>query len=372
MAVSIAQIMGWLDTLAPRRLAEEWDNVGLILGDPAQQVERVLLALDIDEKVVKTARNGHFQLIISHHPLIFKPVKSLRWDTTQGQLLRDLIQGDVGVLSLHTNLDAADEGVNHVLAQKLGLQNVGNLMTDKEESLVKIVVFVPLEYLEKVRLALGEAGAGHIGQYSHCTFFAKGIGSFKPLDGAKPFIGSVGKLEEAEEARLETIVPHSKLKKVLNAMIKAHPYEEVAYDLYPLINDNISQGMGRIGHLPDSLTLAQLACYVKDKLGIEMVKIVGDGDVLIKKIAVCGGTGAAMIHKAKFLGAQCLVTGDIKYHEAQDALNLGVSLIDAGHYATERPVLEKILDFLKVKCETEKKLLEVLVFPDSQDPFKYL
>ncbi|MZP28874.1 Nif3-like dinuclear metal center hexameric protein [Heliobacterium undosum] len=370
MAIACARIIEWIERLAPKGLAEDWDNVGLQLGDPSRPVERIYVALDVDEKVVQAAAEQGCQMILSHHPLLFKPIRTLRWDQPQGRLLKAIIDHDLQVYAAHTNLDSARGGVNDILAQRLGLEAAEPLFDDKQEELVKIVVFVPVEHEAAVRQAMGEAGAGHIGNYSHCSFRSAGRGTFLPLEGTNPFIGAKGVLEEVEELRLETIVPKKALNRVIKAMLKAHPYEEVAYDLYPLLNTGEKTGLGRIGRLRQPVTIEALADRIKQSLAITRVRWTGaDKGRLIEKIAVCGGSGASVIARAHFKGAQVLVTGDMKYHEAQSAQSLGLDVLDAGHFATERPVLEVLAAYIKETASREKAAIQVIVHGESQDPF---
>ncbi|MBM7865530.1 Nif3-like dinuclear metal center hexameric protein [Heliobacterium gestii] len=370
MAVACARVIEWIEGLAPKRLAEDWDNVGLQVGDPAHPVEKIYVALDVDERVVQSAAEQGCQMIVSHHPLFFKPMKTIRYDQPQGRLIRAIVKANLQVYSAHTNLDSARGGVNDILAQRLGLEAIEPLFDDKQEELVKIVVFVPANHEAVVRRAMGDAGAGHIGNYSHCAFGSAGRGTFLPLAGTTPFIGVQGVLEEVEEVRLETIVSQKGLNRVLKAMLKAHPYEEAAYDLYPLLNRGDKTGLGRVGRLPAPEPLEAVAERIKTKLHVARVRWTGaDKGRMVEKIAVCGGSGASAIARAQFKGAQVLVTGDIKYHEAQTAELLGIDLIDAGHFATERPVLEALAAYLEERAAKEKTTVQVIVHPQSQDPF---
>ncbi|MBC9783198.1 Nif3-like dinuclear metal center hexameric protein [Heliobacterium chlorum] len=373
MAVACARIIEWIERFAPKSLAEDWDSIGLQVGDPSATVEKVYVALDVDEDVVQASVEQNCQMIVSHHPLIFKPISSLRWDLPQGRLLRSIIDQRLNIYAAHTNLDTAPGGVNDVFAAKLGLQDVQPLYEDKREELVKIAVFVPAEQEGAVRQAMGYAGAGHIGNYAHCTFRTPGQGTFLPLEGTNPYIGKVGKLEEVPEVRLETIVPKKGLNRVLKAMLKAHPYEEVAYDLYPLLNQGPVNGLGRIGRLPEAVTIEELANRIKKSLGIDHLRWVGrDKHKRVQKIALCGGSGASAISKAHFKGAQAYLTGDIKYHEAQSALSLGLDIFDAGHFATEQPVVAELALRLQETAKGEKADVTFLFHRENQDPIAYL
>jgi len=347
MSVKCQVVMEVLDRLAPRYLAESWDNVGLLVGSPSQTIKKILVTLDVNDKVVEKAVENEIDMIIAHHPLIFKPLNNVRTDLPYGRRIARLLKADIAVFSVHTNLDVASGGVNDILAQRLRLQSVKPLAINYTERLLKLVVFVPKEYAEQVRNAMTQAGAGHIGNYSHCTFQTEGMGTFLPLEGTNPFIGQKGKVEYVSEVRLETIMPEGISRRVVKAMLKSHPYEEVAYDLYQLSNSGAAFGLGRFGKLMAPITLNEFISQVKDALGIDYVNVAGALDRIISKVAVCGGSGAGLISKAAFKGADVLVTGDVKYHEAQDALQAGMAVIDAGHFATEQPIIDTVVEYLK-------------------------
>jgi len=346
MSLTVAAIINTMEGLFPPALAEEWDNTGLLVGDVNQNVERILVSLDVDEEVIDEAVHQNVHMIISHHPLIFHPVKNLLFHESLGKAIRKLIKNDIAVFCAHTNMDIAPGGINDFLAETLGLTGVEILAETKGENLFKLVVFVPQDFLDQVRTALCDAGAGYIGQYSHCTFAAAGEGTFLPLAGTNPFLGEQGKLEKAAEYRLETIVPQQKLKPVVEAMLKSHPYEEVAYDIFPTAIEGRKFGLGRVGCCPRPVTLAQLTEKVKSIFKVPVVRAAGDPEQVISKVAVLGGAGMSYLYAAKEKGAQCFITGDVKFHEAQQAKAFDIALIDAGHYATEAlfiPELAKIL-----------------------------
>lgn len=354
MSVTCQVIMDAMDRLAPRYLAESWDNVGLLLGSPAQRITKILVTLDVTKEVADQAVQDGVDLIITHHPILFKAVNHIRTDLSQGQILSSLLKANIAVYAAHTNLDSATGGVNDILAAKLKLHNTEPLAVSYTEKLYKLVVFVPKTHVEVVRKAITEAGAGHVGNYSHCTFMTSGTGSFLPLEGAVPFVGQQGIVEYAEESRIETIVPEQMSRRVIKAMLKAHPYEEVAYDMVQLANSGNGLGLGRIGKIETPMPLADFISQVKMVLGIENVSVAAPRDKMVKKVAVCGGAGASLLHKAAFAGADVLVTGDVKYHEAQDAIAAGMAIIDAGHFATEQPVVPYVAAYL-TRCSNEDK-----------------
>ncbi len=369
MSVKCQAIINAMEQLAPSYLAEDWDNVGLLAGSPAQEVSKVLVALDLTSGVLEQAINERIQLIITHHPFIFKPLTRLRTDCVQGSLIARLIKADMALWTAHTNLDIAVGGVSDALAKKLNLSSIQTLMTSRQEKLVKLVVFVPQTHVEQVSQALFRAGAGYIGNYSHCSFQADGRGTFLPLAGTNPYIGQQGELEQVEECRVETILPERLSKAVVEVMKAAHPYEEVAFDLYPLLNPYKSCGLGRIGSIDQSLSLAAFANQVKHLLPVSHVRVVGAPQKRIKTVAVCGGSGAELISQAKAAGCDVLITGDVKYHEAQLALAEDIAVIDAGHFATEWPVIIPVAEYLQSCSIKNNWQVEVVCDRNSHDIF---
>jgi dinuclear metal center YbgI/SA1388 family protein len=359
-----------MELLAPRQLAYDWDNVGLQLGDPRGTVEKILVTLDIDERVLHEAISAGADFIISHHPLIFRPLKALRTDLPVGRLIAAALAAGIRIYAAHTNLDIADGGVNDILAAQLGLTRVKVLQVTGHENLEKIVVFVPDGYENPVRDAMAEAGAGWIGNYSHCFFQAAGTGMFKPLEGSSPFLGEQGRLERVNEFKLETIIPSSLRSRVIKAMIKAHPYEDVAYDTYPLCNQGKPYGLGRIGEISSPCSLEQFCEFIKEKLKLEEVHVTGDLSRVIKKVAVCGGSGGDLVHEASFSGADVLVTGDLKYHNALDARTLDLAVIDAGHAATERVIVPALCAYLRQKIHESGFKCVVIHSAIETDPWK--
>ena len=365
MSTICRTVINALDALAPVRLAEKWDNVGLLVGSPNQSVNRIVVSLDVNHSVIDFAEKTGANLIVAHHPVIFKPITAIRQDTPQGELLYRLIQQDISVIAAHTNLDAARGGVNDALAHAIELKDTAPLTSIQGEQLYKLAVFVPEDYLEQIRSAIGSAGAGHIGQYSNCSFSAKGEGTFLPLMSAKPFIGTNGELEKVSEYKLETIVPESLCRKVIARMLSAHPYEEVAYDLYKLENTATLEGQGRIGRLPLPVCLRQFAEIVKAKLKANIIKTVGNPESVIQTVALCGGSGAEFISMAKQAGADVYLTGDIKYHDAQQALSLGLSLVDAGHFSTEVLVIKRLVEYLSTCSQGQQWGIQVYAAPEA-------
>ncbi|MCQ4086132.1 Nif3-like dinuclear metal center hexameric protein [Saccharibacillus sp. JS10] len=320
-----------MEKFAPKSLAVDNDKIGLQLGTLNKEIKKVLVALDVTPEVVDEAIELGANLIIAHHAIIFRPLPHLRTDTPMGALYEKLIKNDIAVYISHTNLDVAEGGINDWMADLVGIVEPKPLEELQSESLYKWVVYAPKTHAEQVLNAMLNAGAGAIGDYSHCSFSADGTGTFLPGESTKPFQGSVGKLEQVEEVRLETVLPESIRSKAIQAMLKAHPYEEVAYDLYPLEQKGKSFGLGRIGKLQQPMTLGELTDVVKKGFDVPMARVVGDPKRTIKKAAVLGGSGSRYIHHAIRQGADVLITGDIDYHTAHDALMAGLTIIDPGH-----------------------------------------
>jgi dinuclear metal center YbgI/SA1388 family protein len=360
-----------METLYPPYTAEEWDNVGLQIGSYAGTVNKIMVTLEADKEIVNQAIEQQIDLIITHHPLFFKPIKAIHFDRPQGALIKDLIQHNISLYAAHTNLDAGITGLNQYLAEKLELQNITLLDESYSEKLYKLAVYVPEDYEAQVRDSMTDAGAGFTGKYSHCTFRVPGTGTFLPREGSKPFIGTTGQLEEVREFRIETIVPEHKLSQVLTSMKQSHPYEEVAYDIYPLGNRDLSYSPGRIGVLPEPMNLRKFCEHVKQKLAINKLRIVGDDQDMVKKIALVSGSGAGYINKAYQLGCDLLLTGDVKYHEAKDAQALGLMIADAGHQQMERLMAPLLAEQLQTGCTAKGYELEIII-QHSQECIKII
>ncbi|WP_438446244.1 Nif3-like dinuclear metal center hexameric protein [Gorillibacterium sp. sgz5001074] len=320
-----------MEELAPKHYAVPDDKIGLQLGSLRQEVRKVLVTLDVTEEVAEEAIREGAELIIAHHPIIYRPLSHLQSDTPAGRLYTKLIKHDIAVYIAHTNLDVAEGGVNDLMAEALELTDLRPLEEIHTEKLKKLVVFVPETHHAQVQQAVFAAGAGWIGRYSHCSFNIEGKGTFLPQEGTDPYIGRQGRFEQVAEIRLETIVPESAEKRVVQAMLKAHPYEEVAYDLYPMDLKGRTFGLGRVGKLTEAVTLREMAEQVKTAFGVPFLRMVGSPDRPVRKVAVLGGSGSRYTRHAIFAGADVLVTGDIDYHTAHDALAAGLAILDPGH-----------------------------------------
>lgn len=368
-----AAIFHLLEQWAPKKMAYDWDNVGLQVGSYTKPVKKIMVTLDVLESVVDEAIEKEVDLIIAHHPLLFKPLKQLNLDHWRGRVIQKLIRHDITVYAAHTNLDVAEGGVNDILSDLLNLTDRDVLDKTMEDSLYKLAVYVPETHLDTVLTALSEAGAGHIGSYSHCTFQTKGTGTFMPEIGANPFIGERSKLEKVSEIKVETLVQESILAKVLQAMLKAHPYEEVAYDLFQLKNEGEILGVGRVGSLRDAMKLEDFVTYTKKALEIDHVRVSGDLSRMVKRVAVLGGSGEKYINAALQKKADVYITGDMTFHFAQEAIEMGISVIDAGHYI-EKVMKKRTKQYLEEKIRdgsVTDTSIEVIESEVNTDPFLY-
>ena len=345
--IPASEVIDFMSELAPKKYILEWDNSGLQVGDNNASISKILVSLDIDLEVAREAVNKNCDMIISHHPLIFKPLKQVISSDQTGKIVSYLIKNDIVLYSAHTNLDIAPGGLNDYLAQRLDIQDVSVLGAEGRLNFYKLAVFVPISHFTDIREAILDEGAGFTGNYSHSSFAVKGQGSFKPLSGSKPYQGEKNRFNEVQEYRLETIVAEDHLQAVENRLREVHPYEEVALDIYPLENNKQPYGPGRIGVLNEEMMVDNFLQYVKEKLNLSAVKFTGEGRRTVKKIALCSGSGGDYIQQAVQKGADLFLTGDIKFHQAQQAGKQGIVVVDACHYGTE--IIVKDLLFGKIK-----------------------
>lgn len=363
-------IIQLFEEFAPKHLAVEGDKIGLQIGTLNKQVKRVMVTLDVLESVVDEAVEKNVDLIIAHHPPIFSALNQVTDRNAAGRIVTKCLKNDVAVYVAHTNLDVCEGGVNDWMSEALELRDSEVLIPTYEEPVYKLSVFVPATHQSAVSEALGKAGAGRIGDYGDCQFTVSGTGQFTPLEGADPYLGHIGKTEQVEEVKIETIVTESKKKRVLKAMIDAHPYEEVAHDVIRDEIDGRVFGLGRIGQLETPLTLDAFAEHVKSSFGVEAVRVVGDLDRKIKKVAVLGGDGNKYVPAAHFKGADVYVTGDLYFHIAHDAMALGLAIIDPGHHV-ESVMKQGVVDVLQQKFSEAKIEVELLVSATNTNPFQF-
>lgn len=364
--INLAEIYDALNEYAPFQLALPNDPVGVIVGAPHKKVKKVLVCLSLTPPLIAEAIKNRVHLIISHHPIITHPIRKFCEDNPEANKVIQLIKNDIASIVCHTNFDISHNGLNYTLAQKLNLKNIKGLIPLDHLELYKLVTFVPKEYLEKVRNAVCSNGAGIIGEYAYCSFSTSGVGTFLPSEKAKPFLGKIGAVNEENEERFEVLVPGECLSKVLDALLDAHPYEEVAYDIYPLKNRNNRVSIGVVGEIESQTTLEELSFQVKKVLGIPHLRIVGEKDKTVTIIGIISGSGGGEINNIH-MKLDVLITGDIKYHQALLALEKSISLIDAGHFGTEYIFTTEVAEFLKQKFP----LLEVITL-NEKDPFTFI
>ena len=331
-----------LNQIAPFRLAESWDNVGLLVGSRDNKVTKTLIALDVTSKVIDEAIDIEANLIITHHPVIFSPITSISSDS----IVYKLIQNGISVISAHTNLDIAKGGVNDSLSLKLNLTKSRNLEITEKKPFYKVIVFVPTNSREAVYSAMIEAGAGKYENYSGAAFIAEGIGRFIPEYGSNPTIGNVGNLENVKESRLEMIVSPDNLDNVLEAIKASHPYEDPGFDIMKTYAICKVESLGRIGELKSPMSCVEFATFVAKSLNATGIRYNETGKQ-IKTVAVCGGSGGDFIYTALSKGADALVTGEIKHHLLLEAVEKDICIVNAGHFATENVFMSPLKEQLE-------------------------
>lgn len=364
MACHIDEIIAIMEVLAPPSYAQEWDNIGLQVGSASSEINAVLISLDATSGVLGEAQEKGAGLVICHHPPLFRPLRRLLTDDPIGNIIQDAILSRVAIYAAHTNLDASPTGVNAILAETFGLDNNEPLERLPGMEAFKLVTFLPAAHLASASTALFQSGAGVIGDYTGCSFRVEGIGTFKPGPKSHPAHGRVGEPNEVPEVRLEVIVEEQTLDDAVQALLAVHPYEEPAYDVYPLMVGT-SAGMGRVGDLPQPVRLGELVRECSRKLGNRAVRFTGDSGRMISRVAICSGSGAKLAEKAFHAGAQALITGDVGYHDCMDAAAMGLAIIDAGHYHTERPVVARLASLLGQRAKEAG--LEVEVYASDLD-----
>jgi len=342
----IADITNYLETIAPLPYQEDYDNAGLLTGDISWECTGVITTLDVTPEVVQEAVDKKHNLIVAHHPVIFRGIKKITGKNYVEKAVILAIKNDIAIYAIHTNLDNVKTGVNERIAEKIGLKNT-KILQPREQQLKKLVTFAPLDHAENLKKVLFEAGAGHLGKYSECSFNQEGTGTFKPEEGADPFVGEIGKRHEEKEMKIEIIFPTHLEKKIIPVMLKAHPYEEVAYDIISLGNYLSDVGSGMIGELPpvdETDFLTSLKENFKLKF-LRHTKLLGKQ---VNKVALCGGAGGFLLSQAISQGAGVFITADIKYHEFFDA-DGKIVLVDMGHFESEQFTIDLLNDILTKK-----------------------
>jgi dinuclear metal center YbgI/SA1388 family protein len=346
----IKDIIDSLEEWAPKSYAESYDNPGLIVGNRNAEVKGVLVSLDCTEEVVEEAIKKGCNMIVSHHPIVFKGLKKLTGSNYVERTVIKAIQAEVALYAIHTNLDNVPGGVNKMIADKIGLSDV-RILSPKSGELEKLEVFVPSDHSDTLREAIFAAGGGEIGEYSKCSFNIAGTGTFLPGEGSDPYSGQKGTMEEAEEVKIEIMYPKYLRNNVLSAMRNTHPYEEVAYYLHPLSNENQFIGSGMVGELSSEMRLDAFLEHLKKSMELSIIRHTKEVGRKIKRVAICGGSGSFLLGAAKGAGADVFITGDFKYHEFFDAEN-EIVIADIGHYESERFTVDLLATYIRKKFST--------------------
>jgi dinuclear metal center YbgI/SA1388 family protein len=365
---AIHDVIQFLEQFAPPVLAADWDNIGLLLGDRSREVQRIMTCLTVTPESVREAIDSAAQLIVTHHPIFFQPVKRLTTDSHEGQMLLTLIKAGISVYCPHTAFDNTAGGINERLASRLGLGDLRSLRPTQSNREFKVVVFVPDSDLSSVSDALFAAGAGNIGQYRQCSFRLAGTGTFFGSDETNPAVGEKGRREEVQEWRLEAVCPQSCLDGVVQAIRQAHSYEEPAFDIYPLYPLPSHRGEGRVGTLAQPLSLAELARITKRQLNARQVQIIGEADRPVTRIAIVCGAGDDFLPDAVRASAEVLITGEMRFHDYLAASAQGLALLLPGHYATERFGVEE----LAARIQANWPALQVWASRRESDPVEWI
>lgn len=345
--MKISDITNYLESLAPLSSQESYDNCGMITGSKQDELTNALITLDCTEAVVEEAIRKNCNLIISHHPIVFKGLKKLTGRNYVERTVIKAIQNNIAIYAIHTNLDNFRFGVNKKMGDLLGIKNP-KVLQPAENTLIKLSVFVPVDHAEKVLNALFSSGAGHIGNYSECSFSTAGNGTFKANEVASPFVGETEVRHTEKETKLEVLVSKHRVNQIVTAMVAAHPYEEVAYDLVPLLNSNSFEGAGMVGDLPVALSETEFLQKLKSTFKCVIIRHTALQNKPVSRVAWCGGSGSFLLQKAKEAKADFYFTGDFKYHEFFDAENQ-IVIADIGHFESEQFTIELLVELLQEK-----------------------
>ena len=348
--MKIQEVISVLEEWAPRSYQESYDNSGLIVGDRSAEVQKCLVSLDCIEAVVDEAIEKGVELIVSHHPIVFNGLKSLTGKNYVERVIIKAIQNNIAIYAIHTNLDNVETGVNYKIGEKLQLNDL-RILSPKAGHLQKLVTFVPQEHIEPVKNALYKAGVGAIGNYTECSFQVKGTGNYKANQGSNPFLGEVGKRHEESEFRVEFIFPAHAAQSIVQALKQSHPYEEVAFDIYALENENPQLGSGMVGELADEMEPQEFLAHVKSSLNTACIRHTKAPGKKIRKVAFCGGSGSFLLRQAMSQKADAYITGDFKYHEFFDA-DGKLMILDVGHFESEQFTIDLIAEKIQENFPT--------------------
>lgn len=345
MEYTVKDFTNYLEALAPLGSQESYDNSGLIVGDPQMKVKAVLLTLDCIEATIDEALEKGANLIIAHHPIVFKGLKKINGKNYVERTVIKAIKNDIAIYAIHTNLDNYKFGVNYEIAQRIGLVNP-KILAPSSSTLRKLVFFCPKGKEPSVLSAIFAAGGGKIGEYTDCSYQSMGTGSFTPGPRSNPTEGTIGKAEKVEELRIEVLIPSHKEGAIVQVLKKAHPYEEVAYEVYPILNQNQDEGAGMVGDLPTAMKTEDFLAHLKSVFNCGVIRHTAIVKKEVKKVAFCGGSGSFLLRNAKNSGADIYITGDFKYHEFFDA-DGEIIIADIGHFESEQYTPHLILALLK-------------------------
>lgn len=348
--MKVSDIITCLESVAPRHLQESYDNSGLITGSPSQEVTGVLVTLDCIEEVIAEALANACNLIVAHHPIVFKDLKKLTGSNYVERTIIKAIQNNIAIYAIHTNLDNVHTGVNARIAEKIGLKNT-RILSPRNNTLTKLVTFIPPANTEKVMEALHDAGAGQIGNYKNCSFQLEGTGTFKPSELATPHIGKANEQETVQEIRAEVIFPTHLEREIVRVLKSVHPYEEAAYYLTPLTNENQEIGSGMIGDMERPMAPLEFLEHIKKQMDLSLIRHTALIDKPVKTVALCGGSGSFLLSQAIGDGAQVFISADFKYHEFFDADNQ-IIIADIGHFESEVFTKDLLVDILREKFPT--------------------
>lgn len=367
--MKLNELLGILNHEVPFHTAESWDNVGLLIGDKQCEVNGILTALDCTLDVVEEAVNQNINTIIAHHPLIFKGVKNITKDGGYGSILYRLIQNNINLIALHTNLDVHPRGVNAMLAEKIGLKNY-ELLDRQEDAYYKVQVYIPAQNAKSFKDTLNAHGLAKEGNYEYCFFNTEGQGQFKPVQGAQPHIGQIGDIETVAELKIEFMIQSTQIAFAQELIQTHHPYETPVYDFIPM--QKMSQyGLGMIGELAEAESVESFVQSVKQSLHMPSVRFIGNRNAKIKRVAIVGGSGIGFENLAHQRGADLFITGDIKHHEALDAKTAGINLLDINHYS-EYVMKEGLVTLLKDWLADESVKIPIKAATINTDPYDYM